>query len=97
MSRIVVVGLEECHDLIYGFISSIQNICVGCRNFDKVIGSSVLDILFNLLHLEVNFLWYKGDRRRDIGNVLTVIVEDSVEHCTWVYIRGLRRRRWWQQ
>ena len=51
MSGIVVVGLEECHDLIYGFISSIQNICVRCRNFDKIIRSNFLDILPDFLQL----------------------------------------------
>ena len=54
MSRIVVVGLEEFLYIIDGFISSVQNICVMCRNVDEIIGISVLDILPDCLRLEVH-------------------------------------------
>ena len=42
-SRIGVVILEECINVVDCVISSIHKICVMCRNFNEVIGSSVLD------------------------------------------------------
>ena len=80
-SRIGVVSLEETLDVIDCFISGIQNICVRCRNVDKVTGSSVLDLLPDLLHLEVHCFWVKLYRSRDIGNGLMGIVDISVDHC----------------
>ena len=43
-----------------------------------------MNILLDFLHLEVHCLWIKGDIICDIVDFLTVIVEDSVEHCIWV-------------
>ena len=83
-----MVSLEECRDSIDFFISSVQRICVMCRNFDGTIGSSTLDLLPDLLQLEVHSFRLKGDIIHDIGSVLTVTMEDSVEHCFWVYVHG---------
>ena len=80
MSGIVVVGLEECHDLIYGFISSIQNICVRCRNFDKIIISSVLDILTDFLQFYVTCFMCIGHTSCDKGKGHMDITEESFEH-----------------
>ena len=85
-SRIVLVSLEEGLDVIDRFISSIQKICVRCRNVDDIIGSGVLDLLPDFLHLEVYCLQVKGDRSRDTGDGLTGIMEDSDEHYVWVYV-----------
>ena len=85
-SRIVVVVLEECRVVIDGFICSAKNICARCRKVDKIIVGSLLNILPGFLQLEVHCLKCKGDRSRDMGDDHTVIVEDSVEHCVWVYI-----------
>ena len=57
-----------------------------CRNVDNIFGSSILDILPNLLQLEVNCFRFKGDRIRDIGDCYTGIIEYSAEQCVWVYI-----------
>ena len=80
------MSLEEGLDVIDCFISSIQKICVRCRNVDDIIGSGVLDLLPDFLHLEVYYLRVKGDRSRDTGDGLTGIMEDSDEHCVWVYV-----------
>ena len=77
--RIGVTSMEECLDVIDCFIRGIQNICVRCRNVDKVTGSSVLNLLPDLLHLEVHCFWVKLYRSRDIGNGLMGIVDSSVE------------------
>ena len=74
-SRIGVVSLEESLDVIDCFISNIQNICVRCRNVDKVTGSSVLNLLPDFLHFKVHYLRVKGDRSRDIGDGLMDIVD----------------------
>ena len=48
-SRIVVVRLQECIDVLDFFIRGIHNICVGCSNIDEVIGPV----------LPKNTSWYK--------------------------------------
>ena len=53
-SRIVVVGTEECCDIIGGFIRSLQKFFVMCRNVDNIIGSCVLEILTGFIQLGVN-------------------------------------------
>ena len=53
-SMVVLIGMEEYHYVIDGLISSYHKICVRYRNFDKILGSSVLDILPNFLQLEVH-------------------------------------------
>ena len=75
-----MVILEECLHVIDFFISVIQNIYGRPSNFEKLIGSIILNLLTGCLHLEVHFFRVKGDRSRDIGDFLTFIVEDSVEH-----------------
>ena len=52
-----VVNLEELLDVIDCVISSIKEISGRCRSFDKVIGSSVLNLLLGIFHLEVYRLW----------------------------------------
>ena len=42
-------GLEECRCVFDGLISSVQNICVRCRNVNDIIRSSFLDIIPDLL------------------------------------------------
>ena len=49
-----MVSLEECRDIIDCFISGVQDICVRCRNVDKIIESSVSDFLPGFLRLEVH-------------------------------------------
>ena len=66
--------LGERLDGIDCLIISIQKCCVRCGNFDEIIGSNVLNLLPDLLHLEVNYLQVKGDRRRDIEDERTGIV-----------------------
>ena len=83
-SRIGVVSLEESLDVIDCFISNIQNICVRCRNVDKVTGSSVLNLLPDFLHLEVHCLWVKLYKSRDIADGLMGIVDSSVANYIWV-------------
>ena len=39
-SRIVAVGLEECRDVIDGFVNSAQKICVRCRHVDEITGKN---------------------------------------------------------
>ena len=78
--------LVECLDVIDCFIRDIQNISVRCRNIDKVIGSSVLNLLPDFLRFEVHLLWVKGYRSHGIGNDLTGIVYNSVAHCIWEYV-----------
>ena len=52
--RIVVARLEECPDVRDCIISGIKEIRVGCGSVYKVIGSSVLNILLDIFHLEVH-------------------------------------------
>ena len=59
-SNIGVVSLKEFLSVIYFFISCIQKICIMCRNVDEVMGSSVLNLLPDFLHLEVQCLPIKG-------------------------------------
>ena len=47
----MVADLEECCYVIDGFIRSVQKICVRWRNVEKIIGSSILDILHDYLQL----------------------------------------------
>ena len=61
-SRIGLVSMEEFLDVIYCVISIIHNIFIRCRNGDKVIGRSVLNILLDFLHLEVHQLQVKGEK-----------------------------------
>ena len=51
-----------------------QNICVRCRNVYEVMRSSVLNFLPDLCHLEVHYFQVKGEKIRDIGDGLTIIV-----------------------
>ena len=53
-SRIVVLVLDECCDVIYGFNRSAQNIYVRCRHIYRIVGKSILDILPYLLQLDVH-------------------------------------------
>ena len=53
-SMIVVVGLQECRNVIDGFIIIVHNICVRCRHVDEIIGINILDILPDYLELEVH-------------------------------------------
>ena len=85
-SRIGVVILEECIGVLDCVIRGIQNFCVRCRNVEELIGSSVLNILIDLFHLEMHCLRFKGERSHAIEYDLVVIVEDSAEHCFWVDI-----------
>ena len=71
--------IEELLNIIDFIISSIHNICVRCRNVDKVIESRILNVLYDFLHLEVHCFRVKLDRSLDIGDGLTGIVEDSAE------------------
>ena len=75
-----VMILEKCLDAIDCFISVIQKIYGRPSNVDKVIIISILNFLTGFLHLEVHFVRVKVDKSRDIGYVLTGIVEDSVEY-----------------
>ena len=50
----VVVRLKEILGVLYCIICSIEEIIVGCRIVDKVIRSSVLNILIYVFRLEVN-------------------------------------------
>ena len=83
-----MVILEKFLDVIDFFISSIQKICVRCRNVDKKIGSIVLNLLTGFLHLEVHCFWIKGDRSHSIGDGLIGIMEDSVYHYIFLYVHG---------
>ena len=76
-SRIVVVGLEEFHDVIYSFIRIGQKICVRCSNFEEIIGSNVLDILNDFLLFEVHCFWCIGHTSGDKGKGHTDIVGGS--------------------
>ena len=87
-SSIGVVGLEECLGVCYCFIGGIHNICFSCINVEQVIGSRVLNFLPGFLHLKLHCFWFKGDRIHDMGDVLTEILEDGVEHCILVYVHG---------
>ena len=83
-----MVRLEECLGRLDCVISVIQKICVRYKNVYSFIGISVLNILIYFLHLEVHFLWIKGDRSLDIGTGIGVIVEYSVEKCVWLDVHG---------
>ena len=50
--RIGVVGLEECIDVLACVIRGIEDISVRCVSFDKVIRSSILNIMLYVFHLE---------------------------------------------
>ena len=66
-SRIVVVGLEDFRDVIGGFIRNTHNMFVGCRNVDKIFGSSIMDILTYLFQLEVHYFGLIGHKSGDKG------------------------------
>ena len=83
-SRIVVVGLEECCDVIDGFIRSAKKTCVRCTHVEKVSGRRILDNLPNFLQLEVNCFRVIVDRIGDTGNFHTDIVEDRVKQYRWI-------------
>ena len=91
-SMIGLVSMEESLDVIYYVISIIQNIFIRCRNGDKVIGRSVLNILLDFLHLEVHQLRVKREKIRGVGDFLMGIVEYIVKHCVLVDIHGLKSR-----
>ena len=59
--------MDECLGVIDCFISSIQKICVRCRNAEDIIGSSIFNFLTDFLHLDVHFFLVIGDRCRDVG------------------------------
>ena len=82
------MSMEECLDVLVFFISGINNIFIRCRNGEEVIGSSVLNILLDFLHLEVHRLRVKGEKIHDIGDKIMGIVEETVEQCVWVDVRG---------
>ena len=92
-SRIGVVSLEEYLDVLGCFRSGIQEISVTCRDIDKVIGNRVLNILLNFLHLEVNFLLFKGYRSNAIGDGFNGFMEKIFVHCVWVDIWVQRRQQ----
>ena len=48
--------LEEFIDILDCVISGIEEIFVRCTSVDKVIVSSILNIIIDLLHLEVHCL-----------------------------------------
>ena len=52
--RIGVFRLEEFRVVPDCLISGIEDICVRCRSVDKVIVISILNILLDVLHFEVN-------------------------------------------
>ena len=52
--RIGVVRLEGFLDVLDCVIIGIEEICGRCRSVDEVIGSIVLDILIDVLHLELH-------------------------------------------
>ena len=54
---IVVVRLQKCLEVIDFIIIGIEDIFVWCRCSDEVIGSSVLNTMLDVLHLEVHQLW----------------------------------------
>ena len=83
----MVVPGEFCN-VVDGFISRVQKLCVRCRNVDKKIGSIVLNLLTGFLHLEVHCFWIKGDRSHSIGDGLIGIMEDSVYHYIFLYVHG---------
>ena len=56
------------------------DICVRCRHVDKIIGSSILYILPDLLQLEVHCFRFIGNKRCDKGEEHTDIAEESFEH-----------------
>ena len=78
-------GIPKC---ILFFIRGIQKIFIRCRNVEEVIRSSVLNFRPGFLHLEVHCFRVKGERIRDIGDVLMGIMENSVGNCLWMYING---------
>ena len=73
--------LEECLYELDCVIIVVQKICVRYKNVDRVIRSSILNILNDFLHLRVHCIWVKRYRIRDIRYGLMGIVEDSIEHC----------------
>ena len=54
--RIGVERLEVCLDVLYFFVSGIEEIFVRCSVVDEVIRSIVFNILLGFLHLEVDCL-----------------------------------------
>ena len=66
-SIIVVVYLDEYRDVTDGVTSSAQKIYFRCRPMEKIIGRSILDILFDFLQLEVQCFICMGDRIVDKG------------------------------
>ena len=84
----MVLVLEECYNLIDCFIISIQKIFVSCMNVDEIIGSSIMDILYDFLQLEVHCFKFIAYRSGYTGKANTDIVEESVKHCVWVYIHS---------
>ena len=79
-SRILVVVLEERLGIIDGFISSSKKMFFGCRYVNKIIGSSILDILSDILQLEVHCSRFIGYIFGDKGKGRIDIVEDSTEN-----------------
>ena len=75
----MVVPGEFCN-VVDGFISRVQKLCVRCRNVDKIIGSRIQDILPGFLQLEVHYFRYIGHTSGDKGKGHTDIVEDIFEH-----------------
>ena len=51
-----VVRVEKFLGVIYFLISGIEEIFVRYRCYDEVLGSGVLNILFDVLHLKVHLL-----------------------------------------
>ena len=50
--------------------------------------SSILNILTDVLQLEMNCFGYIGHTSGGKRKVITDILENSFEHCFWVYIHG---------
>ena len=52
-----MVLLEKCLDVLDSVIIGNAEIFFRCRCADGVIGSSVLNMMFDVLHLDVHQLW----------------------------------------
>ena len=55
--RIGVSRLDKFLDVLDFFISGIKDLFVRYRCADKVIGSSVLNIMLDVFHLELHHIW----------------------------------------
>ena len=77
---IVVVGLQECRNVIDGFIIIVHNIFVRCRHVDEIIGISTLYILPDYLELEVHCVGCIWHTNSDKGKGVMYIMMDIFEY-----------------